>query len=95
MTTSDERGHDEVDPDQVGTVGEEAIRLLRALGGSAATDLGAGPHQCPNGWCPACQVVGFVRDHPEVVATVTDSAATLLRAMRDAFDTTPTTQDAP
>jgi len=78
--------------DEVGSVGQEALRLLRALSTPAAAETvggetgGADDHACPNGWCPVCGVVAFVRDNPEAVQQVTDSAATMLRAMRDLYD---------
>jgi len=81
--------------DEIGSIGQEALRLLRALGSageaaaeeskpSAAAD--ADPHACPNGWCPVCGVVAFVRDNPEAIQQVTDSAASLARALRELYD---------
>ena len=49
----------------------------------AATTATDGPHACPTGWCPICQVVGLVREHPEAVARVGASAASLLHSLRD------------
>ncbi len=73
----------------VGSVGEEALRLLRALSTPPArddADAAADDHACPNGWCPVCGVVAFVRDNPEAVQQVTDSAASVVRALRDLYD---------
>ena len=82
-------------PDEVGSVGEEALRLLRALGGAAADGEAGADHQCPHGWCPACGALEYVREHPEIVTSLTDSAAGFLRSLREAFDTTtPTAEDA-
>lgn len=86
--------HDHTRPegaDEVGSVGQEALRLLRALSTPSAEATpgdanGTDDHACPNGWCPVCGVVAFVRDHPEAVQQVTDSAATMLRALRDLYD---------
>ena len=68
-------------------MGEEALRLIRALSqtrSETATSAATGePHACPTGWCPICQVAGFVRDNPEVIDRVTASAGSLLVAMRD------------
>ena len=36
---------------------------------------------CTTAWCPVCQVVGFVRDNPEVVSSVKQSAAQLAQSM--------------
>lgn len=98
------------DAEEVGSVGEEAWKLWRALSesehGTAAdqtettvaphdpstsgiptsgcpTSGCEEPHACPAGWCPICQVVGFVREHPEAVAHVGASAASLLHSIRD------------
>ncbi len=85
--------------DEIGSVGQEALRLLRALGSQEdaavptsdhsaageAADSGD-DHSCPNGWCPVCGVVAFVRDNPEAIQQVTDSAAAMTRALRDLYD---------
>jgi hypothetical protein len=57
---------------------------------SAATD-----HVCTTGWCPICQVVGYVHDHPEVVEQVTDAAVQFGRTVRDVLERTlpPTSTD--
>ncbi len=77
--------------EEVGSVGEEAWKLLRALTASdqesTASDA-EGAHACPTGWCPICQVVGLVREHPEALARVGASAAALLQSLRD-LATTP------
>ena len=70
----------------VGSVAEEAFKLLRALAPDSGSAT-AGDHQCTTAWCPVCQVVGFVRTHPEAVATVTHSAAAFARSVRDLVDT--------
>ncbi|HWV25724.1 MAG TPA: hypothetical protein VNZ66_00760 [Aeromicrobium sp.] len=80
--------------DEIGSIGQEALRLLRALGSAGETTAdestqataGTDPHACPNGWCPVCGVVAFVRDNPEAVQQVTDSAASLARALRELYD---------
>ena len=75
--------------DEVGSVGEEALRLLRALGsshGDVTQPSESAEHACPNGWCPVCGVVSFVRENPEAVQQVTDTAASLMRALRDLYD---------
>jgi hypothetical protein len=46
----------------------------------------AGEHVCTTGWCPICQVVGFVHEHPEVVEQVTDAAVQLGRTVRDMLE---------
>jgi hypothetical protein len=82
--------------DAVGSVAEEAVKLLRALGAQqqpgAATDEPA-EHVCTATWCPLCQVVGFVKDNPEAVAQVTSAAAVLTRALRDIVDAALTPQE--
>lgn len=78
------------EPD-VGSAAQEAVRLLRALGASSAAGSPAGettedPHACPTSWCPVCQVAGFVRENPEVIAGVAASAGSMLLALRDLID---------
>jgi hypothetical protein len=80
------------DPDSVGSLGEEAVRLLRAFAASNAaephddaTTAGAA-HVCTTAWCPVCQVVGFVKENPEVVEQVADSAIQMVRSVRDLLD---------
>jgi hypothetical protein len=52
----------------------------------------SGEHVCTTGWCPICQVVGYLQDHPEMVEqvtdTVTDAALQIGRALRDFLDKT-------
>ncbi len=77
------------EPD-VGSAAQEAVRLLRALGESSATnsadDSAAGSHACSTSWCPVCQVADFVRENPEVIAGVAASAGSMLLAFRDLID---------
>ena len=78
----------------VGSVAQEAFKLWRAVaatsGDDSATDASAqaptDEHVCSTGWCPVCQVVGFVRDHPDAIASVTRSANDLVRSLRDLVD---------
>lgn len=90
----------------IGSLGQETIKLLRAIaadrlrtqdGPTDLTDATVGPvtegtHVCTTGWCPICQVVGYVQDHPEVVEqvteTVTDAAIQVGRVIRDFLDKT-------
>lgn len=66
--------------DEVGSLAEEAAKLLGALGG---TREGA---RCPHGWCPLCGLVEHVQDNPEVLEQVTHAAADLTRAVRTLLD---------
>ena len=86
--------------DEVGSLGQETLKLLRALAvdtGSVADAVRDAPdpdaearsgsqHVCTTGWCPVCQVVGFVKDNPEVVEEVALAALHLARTVRDAFE---------
>lgn len=74
------------DPEPVGSVAEEAFKLFRAMASSPATEESA-EHVCSTAWCPVCQVVGFVRDNPDAVSAVTQSATALARSLRDLVDT--------
>jgi hypothetical protein len=92
--------------DAIGSLGQETIKLLRAIAAErmrthdGPTDLtdattGLNPqetHVCTTGWCPICQVVGYVQDHPELVdqvtETVTDAAIQIGRVVRDFLDKT-------
>ena len=92
------------DPESVGSLGEEAVRLLRAFAetsgrpepGTPAESSGRPEHVCTTSWCPVCQVVGFVREHPEVVEQVADSAIQMVRSVRDVLldQASPTHGDA-
>ena len=71
--------------DAVGSVAEEAMKLIFALstngsGGGEKDDKNS-EHTCTNAWCPLCQMVNYVRDHPEAVERVTQSAADLARSV--------------
>jgi hypothetical protein len=92
--------------DAIGSLGQETIKLLRAIAaerlraqdgptdltGPTAGPVAEGTHVCTTGWCPICQVVGYVEDHPEVVEqvteTVTDAALQIGRVIRDFLDKT-------
>lgn len=72
------------------TSGDTAESVEAESGGSEPG--GAGTHVCTTGWCPICQVVGYVSDHPELVEqlteTVTDAAIQVGRVVRDFLDKT-------
>ena len=79
----------EPDPaaEPVGTLAEEAFRLLRAVSSPTTADDSTSDHVCSTSWCPVCRVVGFVRDNPDAVASVTQSATVFARSLRDLVDT--------
>ncbi|MBC7595859.1 MAG: hypothetical protein H7288_18305 [Kineosporiaceae bacterium] len=68
--------------DAIGSVAEEAMKLLYAL----STNGGVQEHRCTNAWCPLCQMVNYVRDNPEAIERVTQSAATLARSVRELIE---------
>ena len=92
--------------DSIGSLGQETVKLLRAIAAErmrvhdapaevddAAAATGpseATQHVCSTGWCPVCQVVGYVQDHPELVEqvteTLTDAAIQIGRVLRDFLD---------
>lgn len=87
------------DTEPVGSVAQEAFKLFRAVAsplaggaGEARTDdpnpehAAGSDHVCTTSWCPVCQVVGFVRDNPDAIASVTRSATDLARSLRDLVD---------
>ena len=80
--------------DPVGSVAEEAFKLFRAMASQpkAETDDSAS-HVCTTSWCPVCQVAGFVRDNPEALAKVSESAAQLTRSLRELIDTALTPRE--
>ncbi len=82
------------DSDPVGSVAEEAFKLFRAMASQphAASDE-ATTHVCTTTWCPVCQVTGFVRDNPEALAKVSESAAQLTRSLRELIDTALTPRE--
>lgn len=82
----------------MGSLGQETLKLLRALAVDADTtaprreSADAGPpdadaHVCTTSWCPVCQVVGFVKTNPDVVEEVAVAALHLARTVREAFET--------
>ncbi|HUQ00279.1 MAG TPA: hypothetical protein VM093_07440 [Aeromicrobium sp.] len=92
--------------DSIGSLGQETLKLLRVMAAErlraqdpAADDAeptaqpAAEPtHVCTTSWCPICQVVGYVQDHPELVEqvteTVADAAVQVGRIVRDFLDKT-------
>ena len=89
----------------IGSLAQETAKLLRALAaermstshttGDAARDgagVTPGEHVCTTGWCPVCQVVGYLHEHPELIEqlteTVTDAAIQIGRAVREVLDKT-------
>jgi hypothetical protein len=70
--------------------GDPADLDTDATADTAAPD--ATVHVCTTGWCPICQLVGYVQDHPELVdqvtETVTDAAIQVGRVLRDFLDKT-------
>ena len=76
----------------VGSVAEEAFKLFRALAADK-TSSGSAEHVCTATWCPVCQVVGFVRDNPDAIASVTRSATDLARSLRDLVETALTPEE--
>ena len=88
--------------ESVGSLAQETARLLHALASEArqgstedGTAHGDG-HVCTTGWCPICQVVGYIHEHPEVVEQVTDAAVQFSRSVRDVLERTvpPPTDEA-
>lgn len=67
--------------DAIGGVAEEAMKLIFALSGSGSGADEDSEHVCTNGWCPLCQVANYVRDHPQAIERVTQSAAELARSV--------------
>lgn len=80
------------DPDPIGTVADEAMKLVFALTTSAgsrnsdSSNSESTDHVCNNGWCPLCQMANYIRDNPEAVERVTHAAATLTRSLRDLLE---------
>ncbi|MFC5679044.1 hypothetical protein [Aeromicrobium endophyticum] len=92
------------DAEPVGSVAQEAFKLFRAV--TSQADAGSQPagdhttgdqashdHTCSTSWCPVCQVVGFVRDNPDAIASVTRSATDLARSLRDLVETALTPEE--
>ncbi len=51
------------DNEDVGSLGEEMLKLLSALGAGNPEEVG----QCPHGWCPVCRLVEYVQSSPELM----------------------------
>ncbi len=85
---------DSTHSDRVGSVAEEAFKLFRAMASQPHADTeGSSAHVCSTTWCPVCQVTGFVRDNPEALAKVSDSAAQLTRSLRELIETALTPRE--
>jgi len=86
--------------ESVGSLAQETAKLLHALAAEARRPAADGEadagHVCSTGWCPICQVVGYIHEHPEVVEQVTDAAVQFSRSVRDALERTvpPPTDEA-
>ena len=84
----------------VGSLAQETAKLLRALAAermrfAGQADAEPDPlsdHVCTTGWCPICQVVGYLHEHPELVdqvtGTVSEAAVQVGRAVREFLDKT-------
>lgn len=85
----------------VGSVADEAIKLVRALtsanpadhtgpdrAGAGTTDAG-GEHAHPDTcqWCPLCRLVNTIRDNPDAVEAVVASATSLAHSMKSFLET--------
>jgi hypothetical protein len=91
------------DAEPVGSVAQEAFKLFRAVtsqdaggptGDAHAPHAQPSPdHACSTSWCPVCQVVDFVRDNPDAIASVTRSATDLARSLRDLVETALTPEE--
>lgn len=107
---AEQLGGESASPEQVGTVAEEAFKLIRALSSQALSGPASGSeapddesadghdistHVCTATWCPVCQVVGFVHDNPHALAHVSRSAAELARSLRDLLENATTPQEKP
>lgn len=75
--------------DAIGSVAEEAMKLIYTLSTNGGTD----EHVCTNSWCPLCQLVNHVRDNPEAIERVTQSAANLARSVRDLIEQVAPSKD--
>ncbi|WP_019146358.1 hypothetical protein [Aeromicrobium massiliense] len=73
----------ERESEPVGSLAQEAARLLHALSGG---EPGAEPARCPHAWCPMCRLVEHVQDNPEVLEQATQAAADAVRAVRTLLD---------
>ena len=83
------------DAEPVGSVAQEAFKLFRAVTShdDAPDDQPSHDHTCSTTWCPVCQVVGFVHDNPDAIASVTRSATDLARSLRDLVETALTPEE--
>ena len=73
------------DHDAIGSVAEEAMKLIYAMSTSGG-DGARTEHVCTNTWCPLCQLVNYVREHPEAVEKVTQTAADLARSVLELIE---------
>lgn len=92
--------------DAVGSVAEEAMKLVNALTArrpaddSAKTESEADhQHEHPSTcqWCPVCRLINMIRDNPEAVEIVTASAVAFAQSVKSLLDvaTNPQPKDHP
>lgn len=90
MTGTGPAAADPESTEPVGSVAEEAFKLFRALSVEALPHgdpkAGQSAHVCTTTWCPVCQAVGFVRDNPEAIGRLSESAASFARTLREVLD---------
>ena len=90
--------------DAVGSVAEEAMKLVYALTARRPTDDSAEfvaehqhdhPSTCE--WCPVCRLINMIRDNPEAVENVTASAVAFAQSVKSLLDvaTNPQPKDHP
>jgi len=93
--------------DPIGSVAEEAWKLVHALTNHRMDDAGDAPteseaehhhdHPTTCQWCPVCRLINVIRDNPEAVENVTASAAAFAQSVKSLLDaaTKPPEKDQP
>lgn len=68
---------------QVGSLAEETLKLLSALGDQSAES----GESCPHGWCPLCRLVEYVSSSPELLEDANEALAKVTAGLMDLYKT--------
>lgn len=71
------------DDPQVGSLAEETLKLLSALGAANESK----ENSCPHGWCPLCGLVEHLSNSPELLDGATEALAKVTTGLMELLKT--------
>lgn len=71
------------DTEDVGSLTEEALKLLAALSEGDSGEMAV----CPHGWCPVCRFVEYVQSSPELADDATEALAKVTAGIMELIKT--------